>query len=210
MKPQSPELPPGNENATGSDCGEKFRAMLRCVERDAAIPPCTHAINVFLACERAVFRSALNAQPPHKSNSGQSNGPLSARGTARGTRDFPHGVEESESVAPSSGTVGSDARPLTRKSPRDHAQDELPKHYPRQPASDWLHFPSRSMLEFVQRAVEKQAGACVKLIQVTAQPDYPQRLTSFCKRIAQDIHLSFSLVAQKVVTIVRSERDSKD
>lgn len=53
--------PSSNRQRESSDCGEKFRAMLKCVERTGDISACSHKINMFLACERAVFRSALHS-----------------------------------------------------------------------------------------------------------------------------------------------------
>lgn len=47
----------------GINCGHKFRTMLKCVERTGDVSACTHQINTFLACERAVFRTALRTDP---------------------------------------------------------------------------------------------------------------------------------------------------
>lgn len=205
------ELPRGGENPTGLDCGDKFRAMLKCIERDAAIPPCTHLVNIFLACEHAVFRSALNAQPPQASGSVQSK-KIQTRDISNGQTDYSNARDESLSTTPSDKSIENNAGTDSQNSVNDLSESEVVNGLPppQRPTSEWLLLPSQSTLDFVQRAVEKQAHACTKLVHVAAKPDYPQKLTSFCKRIAEDVHLSFSLVAQKVVTIVRSDRDPKD
>lgn len=210
MESRNPDLSPGKENSfTGSDCGDKFREMLKCIERGAAIPPCTHLVNKFLACERAVFQLALNRQPPRTSSSDQSR-TVPNSGDIHG-QDYSNNDDELSSTAPSGGSVETGRGPVFQKCIADRRENDIENGKPSspQPPSEWLVYPSQSTLDFVQRAIEKQSHACITLVQVVSQPDYTQRLPSFCKRIAQDIHLSFSLVAQKLMITVRPDGDPK-
>lgn len=55
--PDPPDAPGGSR--ADAVCGNKFRAMLRCVERSGAAAACTDKVNDFLACERHVFQQAM-------------------------------------------------------------------------------------------------------------------------------------------------------
>lgn len=211
MERRKPEFSPGKENSfTGSDCGDKFREMLKCVERGAAIPPCTHLVNKFLACERAVFQSALNAQPPRTSRSAQSRTLPNSGDIHR--QDYSNDKNELSSTAPPGGSVGTERGTVPQKCVDDRRGNGIENGKPssQQPASEWLIYPSQSTLDFVQHVIEKQSQACVTLVHVVSQPDYTHRLPSFCKRIAQDIHLSFSLVVQKLMIIARPDGGPKN
>lgn len=70
-------------------CGDKFRAMLRCVEQRASSTACAAQVSDFLACERAVLRAARASSSPSSpvprpsSSKGTSPPPLPSSSSAR-------------------------------------------------------------------------------------------------------------------------------
>lgn len=83
-----------NKRQDDNSCGEKFRAMLKCVERSGDISACNVMINRFLACERAVFQSALRSNS-HQSSTPSSHG-LPSSSLRRSQLTTPSSDEQSE------------------------------------------------------------------------------------------------------------------
>lgn len=193
------------QNETKSDCGEKFRAMLKCVERSSAIPACNHDINLFLACERAVFESALRAPPPSLPTSKVWGTPTRQEGLRSGDVEGKTTAKDADGNLVRSASIGKFGPEDTLSKQHGSSQGA-----PKQPFSPLPLFMSpQSLLEYARRAVEKQSQACVQLMDVMTQPAYPQRVAGFCSRIAQDAYLSSTLVANKLVSFVRTSEEPR-